>query len=142
MRKLATVPTVRFARLVEHGLREDLERLHADLLAEESRLTALEEIRWHSMKDFEGFGEGAVSTAEAALYYTLFHHLTQEIDLQGRLVVNAQRRVRDKRVAVAAAAEERRQVEALSRQAKRPASVDARTRAVAESGREVLKKAS
>lgn len=96
----------RFAKLVENGLRADLRRLHADLLDEESRLTALEEIRWHSMKDFEALGEGGVSTAEAALYYTLFHQLTQEIDLQGRLVVSARRRVRDKQAAVIAASEE------------------------------------
>lgn len=98
----------RFAKLVENGLRADLRRLHADLLDEESRLTALEEIRWHSMKDFEALGEGGVSTAEAALYYTLFHQLTQEIDLQGRLVISARRRVRDKRAAVITASEERR----------------------------------
>jgi hypothetical protein len=94
---------VEFARLVERGLREDLRRLHTDLLDEESRLTALEEIRWHSMKDFEAMSEQGVTTAEAALYYTLFHHLTQEINLQGRLVVTAQHRVRDKQAAVQAA---------------------------------------
>lgn len=100
--------TIEFARLVERGLREDLQRLHADLLEEESRLTALEEIRWHSMKDFEALSEEGVTTAEAALYYTLFHHLTQEINLQGRLVVNAQRRVRDKQAAVQAASDDLR----------------------------------
>jgi hypothetical protein len=109
--KVGEVPVVRFARLVEAGLRDDLQRLHEDLLSEESRLTALEEIRWHSMKDFEALGEGGVTTTEAALYYTLFHHLTQEIDLQGRLVVTARRRLHDKQAALTAAAEERRAAE-------------------------------
>lgn len=118
---------VEFAQLVERGLREDLGRLRADLLEEESRLTALEEIRWHSMKDFEALSEQGVTTAEAALYYTLFHHLTQEINLQGRLVVTAQHRVRDKQAAVQAAwgelhaAEPCGQVEAYSRQSPSPA---------------------
>jgi len=94
---------VELARLVERGLREDLRRLRADLLDEESRLTALEEIRGDSMKDFEAMSEQGVTTAEAALYYTLFHHLTQEINLQGRLVGTAQHRVRDKQAAVQAA---------------------------------------
>jgi hypothetical protein len=76
------------------------------LLEEESRLTALEEIRGHSMKDFEALSEQGVTTAEAALYYTLFHHLSQEIDLQGRLVATAHHRVRDKRAAVQAASED------------------------------------
>jgi flagellar biosynthesis chaperone FliJ len=138
-RNPGTGPTVRFARLVETGLRDDLSRLHDDLLAEESRLTALEEIRWHSMKDFEAFGEGGVTTSEAALYYTLFHHLTQEIDLQGRLVVNARRRVRDKQVAVSAAADERQMVERLHRQVRRvPVSAGASD----EGDRPILKKAS
>jgi hypothetical protein len=97
---------VEFARLVERGLREDLQRLQADLLEEESRLTALEEIRGHSMKDFEAISEQGVTTAEAALYYTLFHHLTQEINLQGRLVLTAQHRLRDKRAAVLAASQD------------------------------------
>ena len=130
---------VRFARLVETGLRDDLSRLHANLLAEESRLTALEEIRWHSMKDFEALGEGGVTTSEAALYYTLFHHLTQEIDLQGRLVVNAQRQVRDKQVAVAAAAAELRLMERLHRRASGPRAL---TGACDEGARPILKKAS
>ena len=105
------------ARLVERGLREDLRRLRADLLDEESRLTALEEIRGHSMKDFEAMSEQGVTTAEAALYYTLFHHLTQEINLQGRLVVTAQRRVRDKQVAVQAASADLRAAERAGDQA-------------------------
>jgi hypothetical protein len=58
------------------------------------------------MKDFEAISEQGVTTAEAALYYTLFHLLTQEITLQGRLVVTAQHRVRDKRAAVLAASED------------------------------------
>lgn len=107
---------VEFARLVERGLREDLQRLHADLLEEESRLTALEEIRGHSMKDFEAISEQGVTTAEAALYYTLFHLLTQEINLQGRLVVTAQHRVRDKRAAVLAASEDRYAAERSDRE--------------------------
>jgi hypothetical protein len=98
--------TVEFARLVERGLREDLKRLHEDLVDEESRLTALEEIRRHSMGDFEALSEQGVTTAEAALYYTLFHHLTREITIQGRLVLNARHRVCDKRAAVRAAAED------------------------------------
>lgn len=102
---------IELARLVERGLREDLRRLRADLLDEESRLTALEEIRGHSMKDFETMSEQGVTTAEAALYYTLFHHLTQEINLQGRLVVTAQRRVRDKQAAVQAASADLRAAE-------------------------------
>jgi hypothetical protein len=99
--------SVAFARLVEHGLREDLKRLHEDLVEEESRLTALEEIRTHSMRDFEALSEQGVTTAEAALYYTLFHHLTREITIQGRLVLNARHRVCDKQAAVRAAAEDR-----------------------------------
>lgn len=130
---------VRFARLVETALRDDFSRLHADLLAEESRLTALEEIRWHSMKDFEALGEGGVTTSEAALYYTLFHHLTQEIDIQGRLVANAQRRVRDKLAAVAAAAAERGLMERVHQRARRPRSSAG---ACDERARPVLKKAS
>ena len=104
-------PAVNLARLVERGLREDLQRLRADLLDEESRLTALEEIRGHSMKDFEAVSEQGVTTAEAAIYYTLFHHLTQEINLQGRLVVTAQRRVRDKQAAAQAASADVRAAE-------------------------------
>jgi hypothetical protein len=103
--------TVEFARLVERGLREDLRRLHEDLIDEESRLTALEEIRRHSMGDFEALSEQGVTTAEAALYYTLFHHLTREITNQGRLVLNARHRVCDKRAAVQAAAEDLLRVE-------------------------------
>ncbi len=134
---------VEFARLVERGLREDLQRLQADLLEEESRLTALEEIRGHSMKDFEAISEQGVTTAEAALYYTLFHHLTQEINLQGRLVLTAQHRLRDKRAAVLAAsqdvcaAEHARQVEAHGRHS--TASVFHGPR---ETARPTLKKAS
>ncbi len=131
--------SVRFARLVETGLRDDLSRLHADLLAEESRLTALEEIRWHSMKDFEALGEGGVTTSEAALYYTLFHHLTQEIDLQGRLVVNARRQVRDKQAAVAAAEAELRLMERLYRRA---GGSRASVGACDEGARPIVKKAS
>jgi hypothetical protein len=100
-----------FARLVERGLREDLKRLHEDLVDEESRLTALEEIRRHSMGDFEALSEQGVTTAEAAQYYTLFHHLTREITIQGRLVLNARHRVCDKRAAVRAAAEDLLKVE-------------------------------
>ncbi|MFZ5862104.1 MAG: hypothetical protein ACOYXR_04595 [Nitrospirota bacterium] len=96
-----------FARRVEQGLSEDLKRLHADLIEEESRLTALEEIRRHSMRDFETLSEQGVTTIEAAMYYTLFHHLTQEISMQGRLVVNARLRVSDKQTAVRAAREDR-----------------------------------
>jgi hypothetical protein len=108
---------IELARLVERGLREDLRRLRADLLDEESRLTALEEIRGHSMKDFEAMSEQGVTTAEAALYYTLFHHLTQEINLQGRLVITAQRRVRDKQAAVQAASDDLRAAEHVDGQA-------------------------
>lgn len=97
---------VEFAHLVEQGLSEDLKRLHADLVDEESRLTALEEIRRHSMGDFEVLSEQGVTTVEAALYYTLFHHLTQEISIQSRLVINARHRVSDKRTAVRAARED------------------------------------
>ncbi len=97
---------IEFARLVEQGLREDLKRLHADLMDEESRLTALEEIRRHSMGDFEALSEQGVTTIEAALYYTLFHHLTQEISIQSRLVVNARHRVCDKQAAVRAATQD------------------------------------
>ena len=91
------------------------------------------------MKDFEALGEGGVTTSEAALYYTLFHHLTQEIDLQGRLVVNVRRRVRDKQVAVSAAADERQLVERLHQQARRPT---ASAGVSDEGGRPILKKAS
>jgi hypothetical protein len=92
--------------MVERGLSEDLKRLHADLMEEESRLTSLEEIRRHSMGDFEVLSEQGVTTIEAALYYTLFHHLTQEISIQSRLVVNARHRVSDKQTAVRAARED------------------------------------
>lgn len=128
MRKSDKRSALQFAKLVEHGLRADLRRLHADLIDEESRLTALEEIRWHSMKDFEALGEGGVNTTEAALYYTLFHHLTQEIDLQGRLVLNARRRVRDKRIAVQAASEDRHAVERRPRPTDQVASLPAPNR--------------
>jgi hypothetical protein len=135
---------VEFARLVERGLREDLRRLRADLLDEESRLTALEEIRWHSMKDFEAMSDQGVTTAEAALYYTLFHHLTQEIDLQGRLVVTAQHRVRDKQAAVRAASEDRRAAEQVHAQTdpSRRRSPVASARKPRETARLALKKAS
>lgn len=135
------VHAVEFARLVERGLREDLRRLHADLLDEESRLTALEEIRWHSMKDFEAMSDQGVTTVEAALYYTLFHHLTQEIDLQGRLVVTAQHRVRDKQAAVREASEDLRVVEHVHAEAEasgRRATTPGRW----ESARPTLKKVS
>lgn len=137
--------TAEFARLVERGLLEDLRRLRADLLDEESRLTALEEIRWHSMKDFEAMSEQGVSTTEAALYYTLFHHLTQEINLQGRLVVTAQHRMRDKQAAVRAASEDvraaedgRAQTEVSGQRVTSPAA----TRAPWETASPTLKKAS
>jgi hypothetical protein len=102
---------IEFARMVERGLREDLERLHVDLMEEESRLTTLEDIRRHSMGDFEALSEQGVTTVEAALYYTLFHHLTREITIQGRLVINARHRVGDKQAAARAAAEDRRSAE-------------------------------
>jgi hypothetical protein len=141
--KIGEVPAVRFARLLEAGLRDELHRLHEDLLAEESRLTALEEIRWHSMQDFEALGEGGVTTAEAALYYTLFHHLTQEIDLQGRLVVTARRRVHDKQVALTVAAEERRATERSPRGAGRHQKPDgAFDRAIPHGPWSAMKKAS
>jgi hypothetical protein len=97
---------IEFARLVAQGLSDDLRRLHADLMEEESRLTALEEIRRHSMRDFEALSDQGVTTVEAALYYTLFHHLSQEITIQGRLVLNARHRVTDKQTAVRAARED------------------------------------
>ncbi len=134
---------VEFARLVERGLREDLQRLHADLLEEESRLTALEEIRGHSMKDFEAISEQGVTTAEAALYYTLFHLLTQEINLQGRLVVTAQHRVRDKRAAVLAASQDLDAAEHAGRaEANRRQSRASDFRGPRETVRPTLKKAS
>lgn len=108
--KLVPVP-VRFARLVEDGLRADVRRLREDLLAEESRLTALEEIRRHCMNDFEERSESGVTTSQAALYYTLFHDLTQEIDLQGKLLAGARRRVHDKQAAATAASNDRILVE-------------------------------
>lgn len=141
--KVGEVPVVRFARLVEAGLRDDLQRVHEDLLSEESRLTALEEIRWHSMKDFEALGEGGVTTTEAALYYTLFHHLTREIDLQGRLVVTARRRVHDKQAALTAAAEECRAAERSRRGAgRRPKSDGVFDRAIPHGPWSAMKKAS
>lgn len=102
---------IEFARMVERGLSEDLKRLHADLMEDESRLTALEDIRRHSMGDFEVLSEQGVTTVEAALYYTLFHHLTREITIQGRLVINARHRVCDKQTAVRGAAEDLRRAE-------------------------------
>ena len=62
--------------------------------------------RRHSMGDFEALSEQGVTTVEAALYYTLFHHLTREITIQGRLLINARHRVCDKRTAARAAAED------------------------------------
>ncbi len=89
--------------------------------------------------------EQGVSTTEAALYYTLFHHLTQEINLQGRLVVTAQHRMRDKQAAVRAASEDVRaaehrrvQPEACGQRATSPAAA----RDPWEPGRSALKKAS
>jgi len=110
---------VRFARLVEHGLRADLRRLCEDLMDEESRLTALEEIRRHCMNDFEERSESGVTTSQAALYYTFFHDLSQEIDLQGQLLAGARRRVRDKQAAVSAAAKDRILVEQSHRPSRR-----------------------
>lgn len=105
-RRVEDSEAIEFARLVEQGLSDDLRRLHADLMEEESRLTALEEIRRHSMRDFEALSDQGVTTVEAAMYYTLFHHLTQEITIQGRLVLNARHRVSDKQLAVRAARED------------------------------------
>jgi hypothetical protein len=135
---------IEFARLVEQGLSDDLRRLHADLMEEESRLTALEEIRRHSMRDFEALSDQGVTTVEAALYYTLFHHLTQEITIQGRLVLNARHRVSDKQTAVRAAREDRLMAERVHHDAAggaRPAAPGTRREPWASHG-SALKKAS
>ena len=135
---------VEFARMVEQGLSDDLRRLHADLMEEESRLTALEEIRRHSMRDFEALSDQGVTTVEAAMYYTLFHHLTQEITIQGRLVLNARHRVSDKQTAVRAAREDRLMAERVHHDAaigSRPAALGARRGPWAPHG-PALKKAS
>jgi hypothetical protein len=137
---------IEFARMVEQGLSDDLRRLHADLMEEESRLTALEEIRRHSMRDFEALSDQGVTTVEAAMYYTLFHHLTQEITIQGRLVLNARHRVSDKQTAVRAAREDRLTAERVHQDAGRggsPAGPGARRGPWASHGHgPALKKAS